>query len=177
MTIHFTAKDFKEVAWKNGGGKTLELYRLDNPQNPGSFLFRLSQATVNSSGPFSIFKDIDRILYLIKGEGFTLKNGSELIKLDETFQSYCFNGESDIYCDLKSESIDFNIMIDRQWGHVNCELIVLKKNAALEIRQQEPCFLYSYALAPMLISIEANENYTFLSESETKIIKISIIQS
>lgn len=67
--IHHPA-DFTTTPWKNGGGITHEIARLDGPNG---WLWRLSIAEVASNGPFSRFDGYARILTVIKGAGITLQ--------------------------------------------------------------------------------------------------------
>jgi uncharacterized protein len=105
-----TAEDFKSMPWKNGGGITVELFRIPDPQVPDSFLFRLSRAHVKQDGPFSKFHGIDRILVLLKGQGIRLNS----IPLRSVLN---FRGEEDIHCELiNGEVIDFNVMTKRTFA-------------------------------------------------------------
>lgn len=178
MTTIYTSRDFKEVQWKNGKGKTLELFRINRLHDEEGFYFRLSCATVSSSCQFSNFEGIDRVLYLLGGEGFTLTQANQPPNvLNKEFQSFQFRGEDTIYCDLKGVSLDFNIMIDRAWGKVKTEFLLIKAKSSLEVNQKEQCFLFIYQPTPILISIAAKEKYLFKTEAEAKLIKISIVQS
>lgn len=51
--------------WKNGGGSTLELFRIPHPQNPDDFIFRISMATVASSGHFLNLKILIVFYFLL----------------------------------------------------------------------------------------------------------------
>ena len=55
---HLKSKDFSVMPWKNGGGSTTEL--LIHPSSASvtsspPFLWRISLATLDASGPFSTF--------------------------------------------------------------------------------------------------------------------------
>lgn len=67
---HLTAADFRRQPWANGRGETLELARADAA---GAMLWRLSVATVETDGPFSLFPGVDRVLTVIEGPGFALE--------------------------------------------------------------------------------------------------------
>src|SRR5262245_35147508 len=60
-------KDYVRMPWKNGGGTTEEI--LVHPA------FRLSLATVATSGPFSVFPGIDRVILQLSGKPMTLVHG------------------------------------------------------------------------------------------------------
>lgn len=109
--------DFIDMPWKNGGGMTRELYRLNG--GPGEdFALRLSMARVGQSGPFSFFPGIDRVLMLVEGEGFELglDDGSRR-RLTEPLVPFRFAGEQAVDCRLLGgECLDFNLMTARTWG-------------------------------------------------------------
>ncbi len=66
------------MPWKNGGGTTREL-AVEPPgaSLQGGFLWRLSAATLEVSGPFSTFPGCDRWLLLLEGAGFSLDFGPQ----------------------------------------------------------------------------------------------------
>lgn len=57
------------VPWKNGGGITREVARRDGPDG---WLWRISIADVDQSGPFSRFEGQSRILTVFHGAGIDL---------------------------------------------------------------------------------------------------------
>ncbi|MGB8817526.1 MAG: HutD family protein [Rhizobiaceae bacterium] len=70
--------DLAAVPWKNGGGVTREIARLDID---GAMCWRLSIADVASEGPFSKFAGMQRILTVIEGASMQLErdDGGTLI--------------------------------------------------------------------------------------------------
>nr|WP_245413978.1 HutD family protein [Fulvimarina endophytica] len=60
------------MAWKNGGGETIEI--AVHPAGAGldGFDWRISMARVESDGPFSAFPGVDRTLAILEGEGMEL---------------------------------------------------------------------------------------------------------
>lgn len=118
MIRHLSKNDFIEMPWKNGQGTTLELFRLSSG-NSNSFWFRISMAAVNSDGPFSIFPQIDRSLFLVSGNGLILENSGKEARLTEKWKAFQFAGEDQIHCRLiNGPCQDFNIMVDRRFGKV-----------------------------------------------------------
>ncbi len=131
------------MPWKNGGGVTTELYRIDSPNSPGEFIFRISMATVGQSGPFSIFPNIDRTLLLINGKGMNLQFDSQRVILDKPLTPISFYGEDSIYCELISgECTDFNIMVDRRYGKANLEISSMPIEEAKNIVSSSDIFLF-----------------------------------
>ena len=103
------------MPWKNGGGTTLELFCLRNQQD--EILFRLSSASVKDNGPFSLFPHIDRILFLVSGNGFKLHFSDFDLTMSSPLSPITFAGEEIIQCELiDGECSDFNVMTDRRFG-------------------------------------------------------------
>lgn len=118
------------MPWKNGGGTTLELFCLRNPQN--EILFRLSSADVKQDGPFSIFPNIERILFLISGNGLKLKFPDFDLTMSTPQTPITFAGEEIIHCELiNGACTDFNIMTDRRFGSAELEIKNIKKEEKL----------------------------------------------
>lgn len=115
--------------WQNGGGITHQLCRQDNGQG---LLWRLSIAEVASDGPFSCFDNIDRIILLLTGEGFSLHGvGDKPQVLDAPLKPYSFAGETAIHCTLLDGAVrDFNLMTRR--GAVQAQLQVLTIGSAIQ---------------------------------------------
>ena len=111
----FSAKDFREMPWKNGGGVTTELLCIPDASTSG-FLLRISRAKVEKDGPFSFFPGIDRKLLILEGAGCRLSflDKEEVLVPGSILE---FPGEAPIDCKLIDGSlIDFNVMINRMWG-------------------------------------------------------------
>jgi environmental stress-induced protein Ves len=66
------AENYRRMPWKNGGGETAEI--AVSPDNAGldDFDWRVSMATVETDGPFSMFSCVDRTLSILEGEGILL---------------------------------------------------------------------------------------------------------
>ena len=104
-------QDFKQMPWKNGGGTTTELFRLDRNNEQ---ILRLSKASVSHSGPFSHFTETDRFLTLLEGRGFELSIDGTFLKLEQAYQWIHFKGEANVECNLiENECLDFNVMVKR----------------------------------------------------------------
>jgi uncharacterized protein len=61
------ANTLKSRPWKNGGGETTEIAVWPVGASLDTFDWRISMATVEQDGPFSVFPGIDRTLALLKG--------------------------------------------------------------------------------------------------------------
>jgi environmental stress-induced protein Ves len=155
----FTKDRFNVMPWKNGGGITTELYRL-NMTHQLDYDFRLSVATINQSGPFSLFPEIDRHLVLLKGDGVSLTLNSKNIILTQNSEALTFKGEDSIFCTLLSGAvIDFNVMINRHWGRAH----VKKSTGRNVICEGDFTFIYSLA-SETLIVLEKSEKTSIEGE-------------
>jgi len=104
---------FTAVPWKNGGGITHEAMRV--PADGDPFLWRLSVAHIDSSGPFSDFAGYSRSMVLLRGAGLTLKFGNgEQRDLRRTGDSVEFDGAMSVHCDLlQGPCVDLNFMVSK----------------------------------------------------------------
>lgn len=113
---HLGKTDFTTMLWQNGGGRTQQLYCVRDEDE--DILFRLSRASVNQDGPFSLLPGIDRILLVLQGEGLLLDMAGEMLELRPDSDPLRFAGEVPIHCDLLEGPVeDFNVMVDRSYGH------------------------------------------------------------
>jgi environmental stress-induced protein Ves len=104
---------FTAVPWKNGGGITHEAMRV--PADGDPFLWRVSVAHIDSSGPFSDFAGYSRSMVLLRGAGLTLKFGNgEQRDLRRTGDSVEFDGAMPAHCDLlQGPCVDLNFMVSK----------------------------------------------------------------
>jgi len=101
--------------WKNGGGATREVaVATDADQAPG-FAWRLSIATVDADGPFSLFPGVDRTLVLLEGGGLSLQieGRADPVALLPGDQ-WSFPGEARVDGRVSAgATLDFNVMTAR----------------------------------------------------------------
>lgn len=113
----WTAKDYRTMPWKNGGGSTTELAIFPEQSDMDSFVWRLSTATVAQDGPFSHFAQIDRSIAILSGQAMLLKSAKEAVTgqhLTQVSLPYRFRGEDPIYAELETGTIvDLNLMTRR----------------------------------------------------------------
>ncbi|MHA3890847.1 HutD/Ves family protein [Acinetobacter sp. GXMZU3951] len=115
--------DYKKMPWKNGAGYTLELARSAG-QDLAAFDWRISMADVTTSGAFSPFFGMQRLLTVLEGEGIDLHIEDQTLRLN-AMQTAQFGGEQSVSCDLVAGAIrDFNLIYDPdkyaaryQWIH------------------------------------------------------------
>ena len=104
---------FTATPWKNGGGITHEAIRV--PPTGDAFLWRVSVAQIDSSGPFSDFAGYERKMVLLRGRGIALKFGSgkpcELRCVGDWVE---FDGAMSTHCELlDGPCVDFNLMVSK----------------------------------------------------------------
>jgi len=102
---------FTATPWKNGGGITHEAIRV--PLTGDAFLWRVSVAQIDSSGPFSDFAGYDRKMVLLRGRGIALKFGSGDRRTLRSVGDWVeFDGALSTHCELlDGPCMDFNLMV------------------------------------------------------------------
>ncbi len=155
----FNHTHFIKMPWKNGGGETLEIFRIPGPA-PSTFSFRLSLAKVETSGPFSSFPGIERTLILLSGEGFTLSFSDKIYEMKESLIPFHFSGETPITCQLiQGPCRDFNIMTDRRFGKSTISIICPPKEEVFTLTA-ECDFKFIYDIEKRtLYKLERNESF------------------
>jgi environmental stress-induced protein Ves len=110
------ASQHRTLPWKNGLGTTTEI-AIDPPgvSLADRFRWRLSIASVQSSGPFSAFPGYERTIMVIEGRGMELAvGGNSPRRLDRPFEPFLFSGDAPAACRLIDGPIrDFNLMVER----------------------------------------------------------------
>lgn len=114
--IHLT--DVAASPWRNGGGVTRELAVWPAQ---GEWMWRMSVAEVDRSGPFSRFEGVERWLAVVQGAGVQLDAGVGpralqaapcARTLTATDAPFYFDGAATTYCHLRDgPSQNFNLMV------------------------------------------------------------------
>jgi len=104
---------FTATPWKNGGGITHEAIRV--PATGDAFLWRVSVAHVDASGPFSDFAGYDRKMVLLRGRGVALEFGSgDKCALRSIGDWAEFDGAMPARCELLDGAcVDLNLMVSK----------------------------------------------------------------
>ncbi len=117
LSLHrFTVADLPAMPWKNGGGVTREIVCQPPGADMDSFDWRVSIAHIASSGPFSVFPGIDRVITLLSGGGVHLlgDDGQVDHRLYTPLAPFAFAGEAAIHARLLAgDCHDFNVMTRR----------------------------------------------------------------
>jgi uncharacterized protein len=100
--------------WKNGGGETAEIVVSPPGADFESFDWRISTAVVATSGPFSAFPGVDRVLTVLEGGAMVLSVGDQEQRLDAACEPFSFPGDLPSGAQLEGgELLDFNVMVRR----------------------------------------------------------------
>jgi environmental stress-induced protein Ves len=104
---------FTALPWKNGGGITHEAIR--EPPIGDAFIWRVSVAEIDSSGPFSDFAGYDRKMVLLRGHGIALEFGSgKRCTLRGVGDFVEFDGSMATRCELlDGPCVDLNLMVSK----------------------------------------------------------------
>lgn len=129
-------------AWKNGGGITHQLARSDDD---AGMRWRVSIAEVASDGPFSRFEQTDRIIMLLKGEGFCLHGAEDQpVLLDKALVPFAFAGETEIDCTLIDGPVrDFNLMTRRADIKASLQVLSVTEPSSLTLANESLLYLAS----------------------------------
>jgi len=100
------------VPWKNGGGITHEIFRVDAGAD---FRWRLSVAQIDRSGPFSEFANHRRTMVLLQGTGLRLDfAGGPSRTLTHVGDVVDFDGAIATDCELiDGACTDLNLMVSK----------------------------------------------------------------
>lgn len=125
-----TPADYRQTAWKNGGGRTTEVAVHPPDADFARFAWRASIADVVRDGPFSAFPGVDRTLVLLRGAGFTLAGVGEPFDVTARYDPVMFAGDAPLACRLHAGPVrDFNLMVRRRLARG--ELAVVHAEAAI----------------------------------------------
>lgn len=117
MSVHrFERATLTATPWKNGGGVTREIVCQPPGAGMDTFDWRVSIAHIESSGPFSSFVGVDRVITLLEGTGVRLQHtdGAFDHRLDTPLVPFAFAGEAPVMGTLLAgDCHDFNVMTRR----------------------------------------------------------------
>lgn len=109
VLTRIAAGDVAPQRWRNGGGWTREL--LAWPAPPTHWQLRISLATIDAAGPFSLFPGVQRALALVSGAGLLLNIDGHQQRLDPGSEPVRFAGTAAVHAEpLAGPSTDLNLM-------------------------------------------------------------------
>ncbi len=123
---------FKPEVWKNGGGRTHEVFRVPDAGDP--FRWRLSLAEIGVSGPFSDFTGYQRLLILLDG-AFELRfSNGERRRLRAVGDFEKFDGALGVECELAGgASTDLNLIVTNAIVGVRASVVSLAAPLAVHL--------------------------------------------
>ncbi len=137
----FRRADLTAQPWKNGGGVTREIVSWPPGSGTADFDWRVSIAHIASSGPFSAFPGVDRVITLLDGSGVALQSADGAVnhQLDQPLQPFFFQGEVAVHAQLLGPDChDFNVMTRR----VACTASVQVVNHTAQLPPQSQGLLF-----------------------------------
>ncbi len=173
--LHLRASETRVMPWKDGGGSTTELAlepagaTLADP-----FLWRISSARVEVSGPFSRFPGHERILALLEGAGFILDlEGVGRLRLKQVQQTIAFSGAPAAHATLiQGPCVDFGLIYDATRVTGSVEVLTLKADAT-SIALAPTTLIYSpkasVGVDPLGVTLAPGDVLRFDQEAGTKL--------
>jgi environmental stress-induced protein Ves len=154
-----TPAEYRQTAWKNGGGRTTELAAHPPGVDFARFAWRASVADVARDGPFSEFAGVDRTLVLLRGAGMSLTGGAATLDVRVPFEPVTFAGDIACTCVLHDGPVqDFNLMLRRGQARGGVD-VVRDRGVAVRPARFRLCYAASGAcecllpgLAPMRLA-------------------------
>lgn len=130
---HLRPADYRVMPWKNGQGTTTEIAAFPEGADLTAIDWRLSVADIASSGPFSAFPGIDRVLLQTEGAPMTIVHGSgdrERRRALALLSPVRFAGEWETRGEVPSPPVrDFNVMARRDRARADVAVIELPPGA------------------------------------------------
>jgi uncharacterized protein len=146
---------FTAQPWKNAAGVTYEAIRV--PPDGDSFLWRVSVAHIDASGPFSDFAGFNRKMVLLRGSGLKVKfgNGDERV-LRRIGDLAEFDGAVDTHCELlNGPCVDLNLMVSKS---IRAEVRIESICEGLSVRasKSESVLIFSFE-EPLMMESQAGQ--------------------
>ena len=173
--LHLRASDTRVMPWKDGGGSTTELaIEPAGVTAADPFLWRISSARVEASGPFSRFPGHTRILALLEGAGFILDlEGAGRMRLKQVKQTLEFSGDPAAHATLiQGPCLDFGLIYDAARVKGTVDVLTLGPNAtSLTLGETTLIFAPKAAVGvdPLGVELAPGEVLRFDGEAGTKL--------
>ena len=105
--------------WNNGGGMTQDIWLWPEAASQDGFDIRLSLASIDTQGPFSAFREIDRTITLVGGNPFVLVFDGDYEHQVDYLKPFSFDSVQTPSSRLNGGSASaFNVMTRRgRWSH------------------------------------------------------------
>ena len=130
---HLTPAGYRVMPWKNGLGTTTELAVEPPDAGLDAFTWRLSIADLTTSGPFSAFPGVDRIIVQTEGEPMELVHEGRGRQRLGPLTPYPFQGEWPTHGELTGRARDFNVMTRRARARAGLGVHALAAGSAVRL--------------------------------------------
>lgn len=160
------SKDLIIMPWKNGGGMTAEIARGGKRTKNSDWEWRVSIAVVETNGPFSIFRGIERTMSIIEGNGIDLVSPDGVSFTLSLFKIVKFDGETVLKGRLRHGSVkNFNVMVDRNLFTACLEIINTKTQMVSSVESNFIVLIHQ--VKGGITKIEHDQTFTSLTAQET----------
>jgi uncharacterized protein len=133
----------ESAPWKDGGGTTQEVVRV--PATGEEFAWRLSLATIDSSGSFADFTGYTRTMLFLEGDGVRLKFlGTHERVLNRIGEMFEFDGSIAVDCELLGGACtDMNLITAHKIGTISAAVHELGKPLLIPETLSETLLLFA----------------------------------
>ena len=130
---YFPRTAYTAMPWRNGAGITHEIAR--EPAHGESFAWRLSLASLQASGPFSVYPGYQRCVALVAGRGFRLHvAGAGTRLLTARGEHALFAGAADTRCELlDGPCTDLSLMVHEPGTIAGVTRLLVSSAQSLEV--------------------------------------------
>lgn len=123
MITLIPARDYRKVAWKNGGGTATDI--AVDMSGEATIHWRIGFATITANGPFSSYPGVIRRFAIIAGAGVVLDfpgHGLRRVELNEIHE---FPGHPPPFCELANgSSTAFNLLVEESFGTPDSRIVI-----------------------------------------------------
>ncbi|WP_199259860.1 HutD/Ves family protein [Paracoccus binzhouensis] len=121
--LHLPETGYRTLPWKNGAGRTDEIWLWPPGADRDAFSIRISRAPIPQDGAFSSFQGADRVITVIEGLGLDLDFGPEARRLEPLDPFRFDTALAPVGRPLGGAVRVFNVMADRRdWRIVGAGL-------------------------------------------------------
>lgn len=132
---HLTPADYRVMPWKNGQGTTTEIAAFPPGAGLDTFTWRISIADIATSGPFSSFPGIDRIVLQTAGDPMTLHHEGHSPRRLTLLSPVRFPGELVTRGEVPTPPVrDFNVMTRRDSAHASVAVHELAPGSTVRVQ-------------------------------------------
>ena len=164
------SKDLIMMPWKNGGGMTAEIARGGKRTKNSDWGWRVSIALVETNGPFSIFRQIERTMSIIEGNGIDLVSPDGVSFTLSLFKIVKFDGETVLNGRLRHGSVkNFNVMVNRNLFTACLEIINTRTRVISSVEPNSIVLIHQ--VKGGITKIKHDQNFTSPAEQESIVFK------